>query len=108
MNMNTIIREIQLEDERARAREAKLQSFFKDRRIIRVQSTTRSGLSAEIILTERKLLDMVITEEKGKGRRISLPNENDLKMDCFGLCSIRCVRFKDNCRKCVKDFYGVM
>ena len=105
--MESIIKEMKQEDKRATEQETQYQSFFRDRRIIRIMATTRSGKSADLCLTQRSDLDKVITEYKGQGRIVTLPRENKLEMDCFGLCSIRCGRFKDNCRKCIKDFYEV-
>jgi len=99
------IKEMAEEDQRARERLAERQAFFKGKKLVAILSSTRSGASADLVLTLREILDVVITDNKSKGRIVTLPPSSELNMDCYGLCSIRCGEFKDNCRKCIKDFY---
>ena len=77
------------------------------KRLIMFISQTKSYKLCEGIITERKLLDYCITEEKRKGRIVTLP---------FSKCNrARCDIYESknpnsdycNCRKCIKDFYGV-
>lgn len=105
--MQSILKEIELEDQRARDRETRLQNRFREKNVIRILATTRSGISADLCLTQRSILDDVITAYKKQGRIVTLPRDNELEMYCFGLCSIRCGKFNENCRKCIKDFYEV-
>lgn len=107
MKLENLIAEMEREDAQAREREAERKAFYENKKIVSIISVTRSGVSGELILTERKILDEVIISEKRKGRIVTLPHQDELKMSCWGLCSIRCGKFNSNCRKCIKDFYGV-
>jgi len=107
MNVEKIIKEMQIEDKRTTLREIELKDYFKDRKVIRILAITKSGISGDLILTSRSILDEVISKYKSMGRIVTLPHNNEINRDCYGLCSIRCMKFKDNCRKCIKDFYGV-
>lgn len=103
--IQSLIEEMEHEDQQARDRLAERKAFYKDKKLISIISVTRSGLSGELVLTERSILDEVITEHKNKGRIVLLPYDEEIDRDCWGLCSIRCMKFKDNCRKCIKNFY---
>jgi len=95
------------QDQEARIRESKQKKHFSTKKLIRILSVTKSGRNADLILTQRRIVDKVITAQKRKGRFVSLPSDSETNMSCFGTCSIRCNRFGSNCRNCIKEFYEV-